>query len=265
MPLVWIDPRATWHFDENQGSTTTDAVSGQVATLSNAQNANWITGVIGSAALHFDTWNNILSIPAPPQPAMASFTVSMWVRPSAVIASATQSQAAVTSVAGQRFVISPTTSATGVAAFGVSVGTNGVNVYTQLGSNYYVLLAWTGVLSGWTSLTVVFNQNSPALYVNGVFATAGLQSAATVSSYFTMIGCQSGFQQCYLGDLDELVVYLRTQQTAEVLLNYNGDVQLCKWSCIYLLDSLVLMSFSCHASFVFVFRSEPAAGILALQ
>ena len=53
------------------------------------------------------------------------------------------------------------------AGVGVSVGTNGVSIYEQSSDYMPALLVHEAPISGWTHITVVYENRQPRLYVNG--------------------------------------------------------------------------------------------------
>eukprot|EP00042_Codosiga_hollandica_P059353 m.913291 g.913291 ORF g.913291 m.913291 type:complete len:1084 (-) comp60127_c0_seq10:265-3516(-) len=215
-------PRNLWHFDEGLGNVTLNSQTNLNASINNAQIANWINGIIGGGALHFDLWNTTVAIPAPTQVASTDFTVNLWVRPYGTVQVYNQSSASIGQFQGQRFVIAPNPSANVSNSFGLSVGSNAVVVFAQSATAVVPLLVWQGALGNWTFLSVVFSQNQPRLYVNGLLAQVGVVSLSPVSAYITTLGCLPSLTQCYFGDLDELSVYFRPMALSEVLLTYNN-------------------------------------------
>ncbi len=108
------------------------------------------------------------------------FTMGFWVSPNTTHQLDTQSTSGTAGTSGQHYVVYPAqgTAAWGAghAGAGVSVGTNGVSVYEHAGSYMPPLLVWSGAVSGWTHIAVVYQAKQPRLYVNGALVATGLTS-----------------------------------------------------------------------------------------
>ncbi|MEZ5614910.1 MAG: LamG domain-containing protein [Rhodocyclaceae bacterium] len=108
------------------------------------------------------------------------FTMAFWVNPTTTHQIDGQSTGGTGGTGGQRYVLYPAqgTDAWGAghAGVGVSVGTNGVSVYEHAASYMPALLVWSGALSGWTHVAVVYQARQPRLYINGALVATGLTS-----------------------------------------------------------------------------------------
>ncbi|MDO9467253.1 MAG: LamG-like jellyroll fold domain-containing protein [Thiobacillus sp.] len=108
------------------------------------------------------------------------FTMAFWVNPTATHQLDAQSASGTAGTAGQRYVVYPAqgTDAWGAghAGAGVSVGTNGISVYEHAAGYMPPLLVWSGAVSGWTHVAVVYQSRQPRLYVNGALVATGLTS-----------------------------------------------------------------------------------------
>ncbi len=65
---------------------------------------------------------------------------------------------------------------------GLSIGTNGVCVYEHSASYFAPVLVSAIPLSGWTHVTVVYKDGTPALYIDGKFNHQGMKSTYKVHS-----------------------------------------------------------------------------------
>lgn len=109
------------------------------------------------------------------------FTIAFWVNPSASHEIDSQSSSGNSGSSGQHYALYPARGANawggGNAGAGVSVGTNGVSVYEHFNNSYMpALLVWTGAVSGWTHVAVVYQARQPRLYINGSLVATGLTS-----------------------------------------------------------------------------------------
>ena len=108
------------------------------------------------------------------------FTIAFWANPTTTHQIDGQSTSGTAGTGGQRYALYPAqgTDAWGAghAGAGVSVGTNGVSVYEHAASYMPALLAWTGAVSGWTHIAVVYQAKQPRLYINGSLVATGLTS-----------------------------------------------------------------------------------------
>ncbi len=99
------------------------------------------------------------------------------------------------------------------AGVGVSVGTNGISVIESSDDYLPSLLVDNCSLSGWNHITVVYKDQQPTLYLNGVYEKAGFKSMKTVHPVFNLGGSSAGW---YAGKLDDIRVYNRVLGDAEI-------------------------------------------------
>lgn len=108
------------------------------------------------------------------------FTIAFWVNPSAAHGIDAESTAGTAGTGGQRYALYPAQGTDawggGHAGAGVSVGTNGVSVYEHAAGYMPAPLVWTGAVSGWTHVAVVYQARQPRLYINGSLVRTGLAS-----------------------------------------------------------------------------------------
>ena len=109
------------------------------------------------------------------------FTIAFWVNPSGNHQIDGQSSSGTGGTTGQNYALYPAqgtnTWGVGHAGVGISVGTNGVSVYEHAASYMPALLAWSGAVSGWTHIAVVYQARQPRLrYVKGGLVATGLTS-----------------------------------------------------------------------------------------
>lgn len=164
-----------------------------------------------------------------------NFTVESWVRPTATIVAVTQSNSGIPGISGQRYLLWPTWRNID-GGIGISVGTNGVQVYEH-GSNFMpALLSWTGTITAWTHIAVVVTNKQPALYVNGTLVQTGLTSLKTnvwaslgAAGQFPgqVGGIGGGTYGYYQGDIDEFRLWSGVRTQTQIAANMNVEFTSC--------------------------------------
>jgi hypothetical protein len=159
----------------------------------------------------------------------SAFTMEFWARPTATIGTfpASQSVSGYASISGQRYALFPEyQNSASEAGAGVSVGTNGIVVVEHSYDNASAPLVYTMNNDipddGWLHIAVVYENQTPKLYVNGVLKKSGLSSGKTVypSSAFGENGSGYGY---YSGSLDEVHIVNRALSAAEILALYRSS------------------------------------------
>lgn len=168
------------------------------------------------------------------------FTMAFWVNPSVTHQLDTPSTSGTAGTSGQHYVVYPAqgTDAWGAghAGAGVSVGTNGVSVYEHAASYMPPLLVWSGAVSGWTHVAVVYRAKQPRLYVNGALVATGLTSTyANVHPGLRTSGgtptndggLGGGNWGWFRGGIDEFQVYDGALSAASVASIAGASVRSC--------------------------------------
>lgn len=152
-----------------------------------------------------------------------NFTVELWVNPTGTHEIDTQSASGTAGTTGQKYVIHPALGPTTTrAGMGISVGTNGVSVYEQTTSYMPATLVWTGTISGWTHIAVVYSNKRPNLYINGVFVKQGVISGKSlVHPSFGFMGSSQGSMA---GSVDEIRIWNVIRTPTELLASYNTTI-----------------------------------------
>ena len=159
--------------------------------------------------------------------ASSSFTMEFWAKPTATITNlaASQTTSGYAGTSGQRYAIFPEMQdSTTEAGAGVSVGTNGIMVTEHAGDYLpaplvYPLVDGDMPSDGWLHIAVVYESQTPKLYVNGVLKQTGLSSGRTVYPSSQFGGTSYGF---YSGLLDELHIFSRALTVTEIQSIYNA-------------------------------------------
>ncbi len=156
-----------------------------------------------------------------------NFTVDFWVNPTQTRAATAQSNSGTAGVnAASRWAIYPWHGGipgNNRAGMGVSVGTNGISVGEHADSYLPTNLVWTGVISGWTHVAVVYTNRVPSLYVNGTLVATGVVSGkATV---YPSVGSNADASYgVYHGGLDNIRYWNRVLSAAEIQSVRNYEI-----------------------------------------
>jgi uncharacterized repeat protein (TIGR01451 family) len=204
---------AYWKLDEGSGTAASDSAGTNTGTL---QGPIWLAGRAGPGALSFDGVDDRVSINATPSlTAVANnFTLSFWAYPRSPHEIDAEGYTW-GGVSGQRYAFEPKHGSGSDAGAGISVGTNGVSIYEHADNYMPAQLVYQAPLTGWTHVTLVYENKQPRLYINGALVRAGLVSQrANVILHPQDIGGMSyGY---YDGLLDDIRVYNRVLNAAEV-------------------------------------------------
>ena len=155
-----------------------------------------------------------------------NFTTTVWCKPTATHTVISQSTSGTAGTSGQRLILAPqhgsNDTGSGYAGSGLSVGTNGVNVIEHSVNYAPGTLVWSGTVSSsmFSEITVVYNNRTPSLYINGSFVKTGLQSPMNVYDDM-MIG--TNYFGCFVGSFGMACQYSKALNASEVLSNYNAN------------------------------------------
>lgn len=148
-----------------------------------------------------------------------NFTMELWVNPTGPRRETSEAALGVDGIGGMAYAIFPEHGG-GLASFndagaGLAVGINGVSVAEHTGNYLPTLLVHKAPIEGWTHVAVVYQDNRPSLYINGVFVRRGLQSVLNVHPSSTLsVFAPYG---AYAGGIDEVRVWSRALTEAEIL------------------------------------------------
>jgi len=159
----------TTHSDFSQGT-----LSGAIAVSSGELT------LAGNPGLSFDGIDDRVNLGSGYTGTQNSFTFEFWAKPTMTHQIDAQSTSSTAGTAGQKYAIGAQHGGdVALAGVGVSIGTNGVSVYEHTASYMPPLLVYSGNLSNWVHITVVYNNKTPSLYINGQFKKTGLTSPKT--------------------------------------------------------------------------------------
>ena len=184
----------------------------------------WKTGKIGGA-LSFDGVDDGVDIFK--YTISSAFTYSFWAKPSSDTNTFSESLNANTSSLGNHRMILKGPQPLGFpkssnAGFGISIGKNCIYAIAHSQDLYSPILVSQASFSDWSSFTFIVNNNTPTLFVDGVFIKNGLNPNRTLHLIARSgVAVGSGEYGSYHGLIDDVRVYDRALSAAEVQALYN--------------------------------------------
>jgi hypothetical protein len=188
-------------------------------------------------ALRFNGATDFVAMPQTTT-AVNSFTIDLWVNPTADHQIDRESLAGYDGIEGQRYALYPSHGThcwgAGNAGVGISVGTNGVSVYEHAGEYIPAVLVYEGAISGWTRVTLVYRDRTPSLYIDGRLVREGRQSPMPFVHPSTgdahpgrMIGGIGGGPYGYFaGEIDNVRIWSRSMSAEEIASPLRADESL---------------------------------------
>ncbi|MHC4736861.1 MAG: right-handed parallel beta-helix repeat-containing protein, partial [Planctomycetota bacterium] len=204
----YFGPIAYWKFDETSGTTAYDSAGNNHGTVYGAQ---WTTGQVGGA-LSFDGADDYAGIAGDESLANVAdnFTILLWAQPLSTHQIDPESNSGTSGTSGQKYAISARHGdyhwGSGHAGAGISIGTNGISVYEHAADYMPALLVWSGSVSGFNHVAVVYRDKQPRLYIDGESKKTGLQSSKTVHILSNIGGHRYGY---FKGLIDDVRFYDR--------------------------------------------------------
>jgi hypothetical protein len=221
--------RTILHYSDVLIELPFEAISGQYTLDTGGNNNHGLiqgaiptTGIIGNA-FRFNGVNDMVSFTYGPNDISKpydNFTLEAWVKPTEQHQIDRMSTIGFDGRVGQKYVFGANFEEKN-GGIGVSVGTNGISVYEYGDKNYMPALAvYNGNIgTDWAHMVVVVQNKVPRIYVNGQLKMVGLRSPRPHSYAPTKIG--SGHFGSFRGDIDEVAVYNRALQSAEIQQKYR--------------------------------------------
>lgn len=158
-----------------------------------------------------------------------TFTMELWVDPTAPHQIDAETVGGSESgVAGQHYAVYPLHGTAcwsgGHAGVGISVGTNGVSVYEHAAEHMPAVLVYSGSISGWTHIAVVYRDRVPSLFINGRMVRTGVPSsmqyvhpsAGRTAGRHVYGGIGGGPFGYFAGMIDDFRVWDRARSASEI-------------------------------------------------
>ena len=230
--------------DDGAGTTVTDATGTRNGTMSNMTPAtDWILSgaSIGNTSTHnyatpwtgfaldFDGINDrVNGFAGDLQTITDNFTMEMWVKPTGTITIHGEQNCnnciSGTGTPNQRYAVYPEHGGAtpGIAGAGISVGTNGVQVYEHAGGYMPALASHTTTISDWTHIAVVYTAKQPTIYINGVAVRTGLTSIRTAVFPGAQVG--GAIYGFYQGQIDDYRVWNHSRTANQISSNMCAEL-----------------------------------------
>jgi hypothetical protein len=189
------DVRVEW------GSTTNYGFSQSTAIL--------------DSALRFGPTNGLVEIPWGRFARVTNnFTVELWANPAAARVETGEFSIGFSGGADQKYAIFPEHGDFAYqdsrhVGMGLSVGTNGISIVEHTSGHIPTVLVYTGALSGWSHVAVVYSNRAPSLLLNGQLVRTGIPSSFVVHPSVGFGGTISWYHQYgpYVGGLDDVRIW----------------------------------------------------------
>lgn len=151
-----------------------------------------------------------------------NFTMEMWINPTSTLTIRAESNTlgVTTGTSGQRYAVFPThggggCATVGDAGIGISVGTNGVQVFEHKHCHMPPILVYNATLpTGWNHIAVVVTAKQPQLYLNGVLVRTGLTS--NMNNVFPSAQLGTNVYGNYAGNIDEFRIWNTNRSQAQI-------------------------------------------------
>ena len=201
---------AHWKLDETSGSVAVDAIGGHDGTLQNGP--SWETGQI-DGALNMDGGNDYVEVPDDNTLSLTSFSLSAWIRP--------------TALSGWRLIVSKGTTATAVNYY---LSTIGDEVSVGFYDGGWVEFNTTTVnltTNQWYHIVGTYDDVSKEgkVYVDGVLMFSGTTTKSPVANTNSLWIGREAAGNYWSGKLDDVRIYdasLSAVQVAELAADTGG-------------------------------------------
>jgi hypothetical protein len=171
---------------------------------------------VGKAGRGFFGYNLRMSSQTPPLDLADTFTIEFWALPYYWRDATTERTSGTDGIySTQRYAITPENRDYAGAGAGVSIGNNGISVFEHGAGYLPATLVYDTPINAWTHIAVVYENKTPKLYVNGVYARTGLTSPQAHVYAPKSLGDAYNYGLFY-GGLDEVALYNRALTGAEI-------------------------------------------------
>jgi len=106
--------------------------------------------------------------------------------------------------------------------WGVALGTNAIEVVEHTADHMPVLLSYSASITGFNHFTMVSNDKTPSVYINGNLVRTGLTSSKNLTTFYldtNLGGYIYGYNSCNILNYS---IYNRALTQQEILQNYNA-------------------------------------------
>lgn len=150
----------------------------------------------------------------------SNFTMAGWVKPDQEISLPAESNTGANALSTERNDVVFAAPGHEVwtqtdAGAGFGVGTNGVGVYEHTADYFPALLVQAVPVSGWTHVAVVYQDNTPSLWINGKFVQTGLKSTKIVHGSYGVVHTRR--EKRFIGQVAGIEQFPRALDKGEIM------------------------------------------------
>lgn len=223
--VIAFDARNSKCYTPGVGSTAVNDISGNSFVHGFVNGAGHSTSVL-DGIFFFDGTNDLLL----PRTAgngttvlFNNFTVSVFAKVFGTTGTSSEATSGTPGTSGKKYIIEPRyATQSNAGGWGVNLGTNAVEVVEHTAGHMPVLASYSGTINGFNHITMVSNNRTASIYINGVLVRTGLQSIKATTTYFLDTGLAGyiyGYTNSYISNYH---VYSRVLSSSEILQNYNA-------------------------------------------
>lgn len=223
--VIAFDARNSKCYTPGVGSTTVNDISGNSFVHGFVNGAGHSTSVL-DGIFFFDGTNDLLL----PRTAgngttvlFNNFTVSVFAKVFGTTGISSEATSGTPGTSGKKYIIEPRyADIANAGGWGVNLGTNAVEVVEHTAGHMPVLASYSGTINGFNHITMVSNNRTASIYINGVLVRTGLQSIKGTTTFFLDTGLAGyiyGYTNSYISNYH---VYSRVLSSSEILQNYNA-------------------------------------------
>jgi hypothetical protein len=152
-----------------------------------------------------------------------NFSISFIARTFLSFTTSNESTTGIFGTGGKRYIIEPRyAEMANAGGWGVALGTNAIEVVEHTAGHMPVLLSYAASITGFNHFTMVSNDKTPSVYINGNLVRTGLTSSKNLTTFYldtNLGGYIYGYNSCNILNYS---IYNRVLTQQEILQNYNA-------------------------------------------
>ena len=223
--VIAFDARNTKCYTPGVGSTAVNDISGNQFIHGFINGAGHTTSVLGGM-FSFDGTNDLL-VPRTPGTGttllLNNFTVCIFAKVYNTTGTSAEATTGTPGTSGKKYIVEPRyADISNAGGWGINLGTNAVEVVEHTAGHMPVLLSYSATINGFNHITMVCNNKTPSIYINGTLVRTGLQSSKGTTTFFLDTGL-GGYIYGYTNSfISSYQAYNRVLSSTEILQNYNA-------------------------------------------
>jgi len=219
--VMYLDAANTRSYS-GSGLTANGLIGGIGGTLVNGTGF----GTSNNGSFIFDGSNDYLEIPLSGTGISClfnNFSISFIARTFLSFTTSNESTTGTPGISGKRYIIEPRyAEMANAGGWGVALGTNAIEVVEHTADHMPVLLSYSASITGFNHFTMVSNDKTPSVYINGNLVRTGLTSSKNLTTFYldtNLGGYIYGYNSCNILNYS---IYNRALTQQEILQNYNA-------------------------------------------